>query len=627
MRKWMVTVAALLASPGLAHCATTFNKDVAPILFRRCISCHHPGDATLFSLSRYSDAKKRAAQIAAVTQSGYMPPWLPEPGLLPFADEQRLTPAEKATLARWVQDGAPEGDHADLPPSPALTDGWQLGPPDLILTAAQPFTIPADGPDLYRNFILPVPFSGTRFVRVVQIRPGDRGIVHHANLLIDRNRSLRWRDHADGQPGFPGMDLEIPASLSDPESHFLFWKPGSVVAPEPPGMAWSLAGGSDLVLNVHIQPSGRTHQIQPSVGLYFTAEPPRRLPLLVQMENDRALNIPPGDRRFVVSDEFTLPVDAELLAIYPHAHYLGREVHAAATLPDGVQETLLDIRHWDVNWQGVYRYAKPIALPKGTRIAMQWTYDNSAANPANPNHPPKQVKGGNQSTDEMAHLWLQLLPRGDAEGRLAIQEAVARARLNRDPDDFGAHFNLGGILQARRQPNAAIREFQQAVRLKPGDEAALNALGALLQLKGEIEEASALYLRALASRPTYADAHYNLATILLAEDQPDEGIAHLRSVMQIDPDDARARTKLTGALESRAHSLAASGRLAEAAADLTDLIALNPGDSDAHANLGVTLARQGNFKSAAQALERSLQLDPRNEAARRNLERVRQHLP
>jgi tetratricopeptide (TPR) repeat protein len=613
----MRTLMVIIAACGQLSGATTFTKDVAPILFKNCVPCHHPGESTLFSLLRYEDVKKQAARVVAATRSRYMPPWLPEPGPVRFADERRLTAAEIATLERWVKEGSAEGSRADLPAPPPLAAGWQLGQPDLILTAPRAFKLPGKGSDVYRNFILPVSFPGVRYVRAVQIRPGDHGVVHHANLLVDRARSLRWRDAADGQPGFPGMDVEIPAGITDPESHFLFWKHGSVVLPEPKGMAWTLGGGSDLILNVHVKPTGKPEQIQPSIGLYFTKEPPQSLPILVQLENDRALDIPPGAHDFVVSDEFTLPVDADVLGVYPHAHYLGRDIHATAILPDGSQQSLIHIRHWDVNWQGVYRYAKPLQLPKGTRLVMRWTYDNSTGN---------RVTAGDQATDEMAHLWLQLLPRGPGDQRIVIQEAVARKRLRRDLDDFGAHFNLGGILQARNDPDGALRELGEAVRIRPRDEVALNTLGALMQLQGRSAEAKALYVRALASRPEYVDAHYNLAGLLLAEGEPKEAVSHLREVVRIDPQDARASAKLVDALQTTARALADSGHLKEAAASLRDVVILKPTDSDAHANLGVVLARQGEFAAAKQSLERSLQLNPNNTAARKNLERVQQRL-
>jgi Flp pilus assembly protein TadD len=607
----------------------SFNKDIAPIVFRSCAPCHRPAGTAPFSLLRYEDLSKHAAQIVAVTASRYMPPWLPDPGSFRFADEARLTAAEIGLFERWVKDGRVEGKAADLPAAPRFGAGWQLGEPDLILEAPRAFVLQAEGPDVYRNFVFAAGFSGTRYVRAVEIRPGASGVVHHANLLLDGSRAVRRRDGSDGQPGFSGMDVEIPASLTDPESHFLFWKSGSVAASEPEGMAWTLNGQSDLVLNMHLKPGGKPEPVQPSIGLYFTPDAPHYLPLLVQLENDRALDIPAGDNHFVVSDTFTVPIDCDLPGIYPHAHYLGKDALATAIFPDGTERTLLHIPRWDGAWQAVYRYDKPVFLPRGTRILMRWTYDNSAANTTNPSRPPKRVTGGNQTTDEMAHLWLQLLPRGGGDRRIVIQEALTRDKLKREPDDFTAHFNLAGILRARQDREGTVRELREAIRIRPRDEVALNALGASLQLQDKKTEAEALYRRALESSQAYPEAHYNLAGLLLARGDRlagDEAIAHLHEVLRLAHDDPQAREKLAGALEARAAMLAGTGALRDATRDLRDVVTLRPADSDAWANLGVALARQGDFVEAREALVHALRINPNSDAASRTLDRVEQRL-
>jgi tetratricopeptide (TPR) repeat protein len=606
---------------GLALLAPTFNKEVAPIVFARCAPCHHPGGSGPFSLLGYDDVKRHAQQIVRVTGSRFMPPWLPDPGFGEFAGALRLSDAEIGLIRRWVEEGAVEGRPVDLPAPPRFTTDWQLGAPDLVLTIPKAYTLPAEGGDIYRNFIFTFPLEGVRYVRALEIRPGNPRAVHHANLLIDRGRTSRVREGRDGQPGFPGMDIKIEAGALDPESHFLFWKPGSVVSREPDGMAWTVEKGTDLVLNMHLQPSGKPEAIRPSLGLYFTPEAPRFLPLLVQLENDRALDIPPGRTDFAVADEFTLPVDVDLLGVYPHAHYLGREVDGVATLPDGSRKPLIRIRRWDQNWQGVYRYARPVFLPKGTIVSMRWTYDNSSANPLNPNRPPRRVTAGDRSTDEMGHLWLQVLPRGS--DRLAIQEALARKRIGRDPNDSTAHFNLGGVLRAEGKTDAAIGELREAVRLRPREEAALNTLGALLEAAGRVEEAEARYREALDAHPDYLEAHYNLANLLEERGADSEAIEHLRQVVRLDPEDARARERLAEALNRRAHAFAAQNRLADAARDFRELVELNPDDPDACTNLGVALARQGQYSSAEEWFGRAVRLSPQNEAARKNLERVR----
>ena len=251
------------------------------------------------------------------------------------------------------------------------------------------------------------------------------GLVHHANLLVDRMASAQLQEHASAS-GLPGMDLVIMRSPFDPDGQFLFWKPGSTPHVEPDGFSWRLDPGNQLVLNTHLHRSGKSEVVRPSIGLYFTDKPPSHFPLLVQLENDRALNIPPGVAHFAVSDDFRLPMDVDLLAVYPHAHYLGKLLEAYATLPDGSRKWMIRIPDWDPNWQAVYYYRRPLFLPKANVISMHYQYDNSVANVRNPNHPPKRVRAGNESTDEMAHLWLEVLPRGAGDRRRELEEAVMR---------------------------------------------------------------------------------------------------------------------------------------------------------------------------------------------------------
>src|SRR5947207_9322081 len=226
-------------------------------------------------------------------------------------------------------------------------------------------------------------------------RPVDKRVLHHANILVDRNQSAR-RLEAEPRAGFPGMELKIESEKFDPDSHFLFWKPGTVPRPGPEGMALRLDKDTDLVLNIHLQPSGKPEKIQPSLGLYFTDKPATLFPVLLQLENDRQLDIPPGEKHFVVTDNFTLPVDVDLLAIYPHAHYLVKDLQALATLPDASARTLIHIPQWNLNWQAVYRYADPVSLPKGTTISMRYSYDNSSETLANSDNPRSPVVEGNR---------------------------------------------------------------------------------------------------------------------------------------------------------------------------------------------------------------------------------------
>lgn len=576
----LVGAAAALALPLAAQNATdpTFAHNVAPILYSHCASCHRPNGSAPFSLLSYENAKLHAPQIASVTRSRSMPPWLPEAGHGDFADDLRLSDEQIRIITEWVDHGAPEGPASDVPPAPRLADGWQLGPPDLIVESAQAFTVPASGPDVFWNFIFSPKLSGTRYVRAIEIRPGSADAIHHANLVIDRTHSARRHESQPGA-GFPGMDLAIAHSPFDFPSHFLFWKPGSTPWVEPDGFSWRLDPGSDLVLNTHLMLMGMPMQVQPALGLYFTDKPPDKFPMLVQLENDGALDIPAGDPDFVVSDDFRLPLDADVLAVYPHAHYLGHLLEGYATLPDGTRKWLIRIPAWDPKWQAVYHYRDPVFLPRGSIISMRYHYDNSSANRRNPNHPPRRVQSGNSSMDEMSHLWLQVLPRGTADRRRELAEAVTQRRLEKDPQDPSAHMMLGALKLAQLDPSGAVTELEEAVRLAPKQPEAHNWLGVGLTAVGRSGEAIAEFRTALDLQPGFADARYNLAK-----------------------------------------ALAKSGQLDQAFQSFSLAVAEYPQDAQVRNDFGELLLRMSKPREALEQFDKALALDPSHEAARKNRE-------
>ena len=542
---------ALVPSPLVRAASFTFAHDVAPIIYEKCAPCHHRGDAAPFSLLTYQDVKKRAAQIAAAIHSGYMPPWLPESGFGDFADDRRLSPAQIQTIAEWVRAGAPEGGAAEIPPPPKFATDWQLGQPDLVLEAKSAVAVPASGPDLYWNVIFTPNLTTRRWVRAIEIRPGVPRAVHHANLLVDRNGSAHLHEIAPGK-GFPGMDLVIGRSPFDPDGNFMFWKPGSAPHVEPDGFAWHLDPGNELVLNLHLQPSGKPEQVRPAIGLYFTDRSRTKFPLLVQLQDDQDLDIPAGARDFTIADDFELPLDADILAVYPHAHYLGHLLEGYATLPDGSKKWLIRIPAWDANWQAVYYYREPVFLPKDSVIHMRYHYDNSAANPRNPNHPPKRVQSGNRATDEMGHLWLEILPRAPGDHRRELQEAVLRHRIEKNPEDATAHMNLGAILLSRLDPQAAVTELRAAARLDPARPEVHNMLGLGLATLSRYAEAIPQYQMALKLRPDYSSARFNLAAALAKTGRVEEAIANLRQILAADPNDVYAQQRLS-ALELARH--------------------------------------------------------------------------
>lgn len=399
----------VLAARPAGGSGVTGWQGVAPVLRKHCIECHQSGGAAPFSLARFADAAPRAAAIAEAVTTRRMPPWKPDPGPPHFLGERRLSPLELRALTDWNRAGAPEGDPAMTLPSPVEPPqqaiGPRLGPPGHTARMRATFPVPAGGPDLYRCFVLPSGLDQRRWVRAYEFRPGDPRAVHHALIFVDRSRAARRRDAETPEPGYPCFG--VPGFL--PSSALGGWAPGTGAVEYPEGSAVLLTPDSDLVLQLHYAPGGQPRSDQSEVGLYFTETPPTRRMMEVAL-GSRAIDIPAGAPAYRVRDHFTLPVEVMATGIIPHAHFLAKTMRGWAILPDGRRINLLTIRDWDFNWQQQYRYREPFRLPADTRLEMEFSYDNSAANPRNPSSPPRRVTWGPDSTDEMAGLHLQVTP-------------------------------------------------------------------------------------------------------------------------------------------------------------------------------------------------------------------------
>ena len=501
-----------------AEAPVTFSRQIAPILYKNCATCHHPGGSGPFSLLSYQDATRWGKLMETVTQSRYMPPWLPEPGYGDFAESRRLPDGDVALIKAWVESGMPQGDLADAAKPPVFTSEWQLGPPDLILHSDSSMTVPPSGTDLFRNFILPVPITETRYIRAMEIKPGSPQVVHHANVLIDRTAALRRAHPDDWKQGIAGMEISVPSGDSfDPDSHFLFWKPDSLALIEPKEMPWRLDPGNDLVLNMHLKPTGKPETVNATIGLYFADKPATQHPMLLQLEHDDALDIPAKDANFVVEDQLKLPVDVDVLGVYPHAHYLGKRMEGYAILPNGSRKWIILIRDWDIDRQSVYRLATPLFLPKGGVLHMRYTYDNSSANVRNPNSPPIRVKAGNRSVDEMGHLWLQVLPRPAPEAkedpRALLEKAWMENRLRKDPNDHISLYNLASVEMNEGEYKSAEVLYRQVLQRDPNDALTRTALAAAFDASGDWQQAKAEYGKAIAANPSDANARFDLAQL------------------------------------------------------------------------------------------------------------------
>ncbi|HEV8392854.1 MAG TPA: hypothetical protein VGQ37_01215 [Vicinamibacterales bacterium] len=426
----------------------TFSEHVAPIVFANCTPCHRPGEAAPFQLLNYRDARPLAKAMAAAAASRVMPPWKPGPSDYPFHDPRGLTAQQIDILQRWAADGAPEGNPAKLPPLPKFTDGWQLGPPDLIVTMAEPYEVPQRGPDVYRNFVLPLNLDRDVWVRAIEFRPSARAVVHHTLFFLDTTGSARQHDAEDPAPGFPGGmgGVRIAGAgrgglaqgAAQATGSLGGWALGGRALELPDGLAFLVAKGSDLILSTHFHPSGSPQSETSTVGLYFAARPPTQAFASLQLPPVfgvfEGLDIPAGQERYTVKDSFTLPVDVRAFSIGAHAHYLGKEMKLTAAFPDGAVRTLLWIRDWDFSWQERYRFEDFVALPKGTRLDVEISYDNSAANKRNPSRPPARVTWGEESTDEMGSVGLQLVaahPGELPELQRAYAEFVRTAAVSR----------------------------------------------------------------------------------------------------------------------------------------------------------------------------------------------------
>jgi hypothetical protein len=343
-------------------------------------------------------------------------------------------------------------------------------------------------------------------------------------------RTSRRLDEEDPEPGYDGMLSE---TFQSPDGHFIGWTPGKAPLMEAPDMAWRLERGSDLVLQMHLLPAGAPVALQPQIGLFFTETAPTRVPFMVKFTST-AIDIPPGEKNYSVSDSYVLPVDVEALSVYPHAHYLGKELKGLARLPDGTMKWLIWIKNWDFSWQDVYRYRSPVVLPRGTTISMQYTYDNSIDNPHNANHPPRRVVYDPHSSDEMGDLWLQVVPRNPADARILTRDCVQRQvmaaiagaekMVAAAPNDAGRRNFLGAdYLQAGRTEDA-VAELDVAVRLRPDYGEAHNNLGSAFLSLGKLTEATRHFRQALRSRPHDDRVHFNLGNALKAAGQLDEAI-------------------------------------------------------------------------------------------------------
>lgn len=420
--------------------APTWSADVAPILMKNCAECHRPGQVAPFSLLTYVDAAKRARFVAKTVRARIMPPWSPDGPVGAFLSERRLTDDEISTIGRWAGNGAPSGDLLRAPEPPPTHGGyWHLGPPDLVVRMRHSFTIPAGPDDTYQVFPVPfslegvpadvlararVPETNLFAVAAVEVRPGNPRVLHHAGVFVDTTGEARRREAAEGGNGFESFGT--PGFM--PASYLGGRVPGTTPRFLPAGIAAGIMPTSgDIVLQIHYHATGKPETDQTEVGVYLMREATARLLDSLFLRSFK-LDIPAGAAAYAIEDSLEVPADCILMSVFPHMHLLGHEVHASAQMPDGSIRPLIDISRWSFRWQDHYSYRDPFVLPRGTLVRCRWVFDNSAANPSNPNSPPREIQFGPNSTDEMCGLLLAVVPVNLNDAPLLLDARIKKMR-------------------------------------------------------------------------------------------------------------------------------------------------------------------------------------------------------
>ena len=566
---------------GASDGAVTFNRDVAPIIYQHCTTCHREGQSAPFTFLSYRDVYKRRNQIRQVIRSGFMPPWQPEAGDLAFVGDRRMTAAEIETVHGWVQAGGPEGSAADRRAAPTFESAWALGEPDLVVRFPRTFMLQADGTDVFRFFRVDLPIKQRRYVAAFDFRPDNPAVVHH--VVMQPSGSDRVQLLGPVQPS--GATERMPITAVDTADGFMTgWVPGRKPLPPVKGLSWPVDPGSSLEVQLHMLPSGKVEPVQMSIALYFADEPPTMFPMKLRLGSQEQ-DIPAGATDEKIEDWFQLPVDVELLAIMPHAHYLGKEIRADAKLPDNRRIELLHIVHWDFNWQEEYRFVEPIALPAGTTLHVSITYDNSEDNTRNPNQPPQRVLFGPNSSDEMGDVWFQVVPRNaqDAavlKGQYAAKDLAAwvrgwQKRVQVAPDDYETRNRLAIHYATRGKLHLAIEQWREVVRALPGSIGPRVKLARALAQVDEHAEALVHYEHLVAQRPGHAGWHFEMGLAQMGLGEAEQAAEQFGAALAIDEGMTDARLYL-------ASMLTAQDRHGEATVHLERVISERPNAATAY---------------------------------------------
>ena len=399
-----------LISSAALHAAdtpsATFYRDVLPILQERCQSCHRAGEIGPMPLGTYTETRPWAKAIRQAVVTRKMPPWNADGPPGKFRNDPSLSQAQIDTLLAWIDSGAPEGNAKDAPPPRAFTEGWTIGTPDAIFDMPKAYDVPAGGTIEYTYVIVPSGFQEDRWMSSAEVRPGNRAVVHHANVYVREPGSKWLREYPYGEAFVPhektvraGEGGSSSAGAGIEEQMIAGYIPGRPARQVPPGYGMLVPAGSDLVFQMHYTTNGKAVRDRTKVGFVFAKQPPGKRVIRVQASNAKFV-IPPGAASYPVSGAAQLGVECELIDAYPHMHFRGQSMTLSATYPTGEREQLLRVPHYDFNWQLIYEMGQPKLLPPGTLLRADATFDNSPNNRFNPD-PKAEVRWGDQTWEEM----------------------------------------------------------------------------------------------------------------------------------------------------------------------------------------------------------------------------------
>ena len=400
--------------PESAVANPTYTKDIAPILFKNCTGCHRPGEIAPMSLLTYDDVRPHAKAIRDEVSEGHMPPWHAEAPAGTFLNERSLTDAERKTLLQWVAAGAPEGNRNDLPATPTYPDGWSIGTPDVVFEMPEEYKVPAEGVIEYEYFYIPTNFTEPKWIQAIELRPGNREVVHHAlafyratpdmkrEPVIRQNREQMVTPPPTRQATRPQRRDQTPSRL------LATYAPGTNPQVLRPGTAIRLEPGGVIELQMHYTANGKAAGDRTKVGLIFSKEASPREVRVAHFFNG-TLVLPAGAAETRVDADLSFVTDTTVWGIFPHTHVRGKKWEYTLELPDGTKKVILSVPRYDFNWQTYYMFKEPLVVPKGSKLISSAWYDNSAANKSNPD-PKMDVKWGDQTWEEMQYTGILFSP-------------------------------------------------------------------------------------------------------------------------------------------------------------------------------------------------------------------------